>query len=483
MAGRLFTYCKELVGVYHDLTESDTETDTDSSANSIRSTDSPDATVAADVKPDVSKITTTAYAQDDINALASLAKQVCLDIASGIERNSADVATAEAWYLAEKARLVVETVRSGAEKERLDAEIALSKAETAWFEAELAKAKTKNAEAKAKAAHSPETKVADSPEAKVADSSDTKAVTDVKPDDNDTATTAASNEDAMAKLVSLAIASGIEPNTAHKAAADAWYLAEKAGLNAEKGWLVRLEAKVADSSEAKVAVSPDAKAADSPDAKAVTEVKPEDNGTASTAASKEDAKVEQVNLDIASGSQQEGTTQADIEAGQVAELARLEAKLATSDAKLIGLAADLARADCLIFKKEQEHLRLHDKLSSLHEAYSKRYEELTKQNQELERVVEESQPGTAADMALLLLYLSRAAVDIAGTAKLDAEKFLRRADQQWEAYKQGYPLDDEGDASDAEGAESASRRAVRRTLERANSPLSISALRRAEGFD
>jgi hypothetical protein len=390
MAGRLFTYCKELVGVYHDLTESDTETDTDSSANSIRSTDSPDATVAADVKPDVSKITTTAYAQDDINALASLAKQVCLDIASGIERNSADVATAEAWYLAEKARLVVETVRSGAEKERLDAEIALSKAETAWFEAELAKAKTKNAEAKAKAAHSPETKVADSPEAKVADSSD---------------------------------------------------------------------------------------------AKAVTEVKPEDNGTASTAASKEDAKVEQVNLDIASGSQQEGTTQADIEAGQVAELARLEAKLATSDAKLIGLAADLARADCLIFKKEQEHLRLHDKLSSLHEAYSKRYEELTKQNQELERVVEESQPGTAADMALLLLYLSRAAVDIAGTAKLDAEKFLRRADQQWEAYKQGYPLDDEGDASDAEGAESASRRAVRRTLERANSPLSISALRRAEGFD
>jgi hypothetical protein len=316
MAGRLFAYCKELVGVYPDSTESDTETDTDSST---RSTDSPDATVAADIKPDDNKTITTAYTKDDIDALV---KHDSLDIASGIEPYTADKAASHARYLAELARL----------------------------KAELATAETNLAEAN----------VADSPEAKVADSSDAKAATDVKPDDN---------------------------------------------------------------------------------------------GTAATVANNDDAKVEQVNLDIASESQQENTTQADIEAWHVAELARLEAKLATSDARLIGLAADLAWADCLIFKKEQEHLRLHGKLSSLHEAYSKRHEELTKQNQELERVVEESQPGAAADMALLLLYLSCAAVDIAGTAKQDAEKFLRRADQQWEAYKRGYPLDDEGDTSDAEGAE------------------------------
>jgi hypothetical protein len=208
-----------------------------------------------------------------------------------------------------------------------------------------------------------------------------------------------------------------------------------------------------DSPDAEAADSPEAKVTNSPDAKAATDVKPDDNGTAATAASNDDAKVEQVNLDIASGSQQESTTQADIEAWHVAELARLEAKLATSDARLIGLAADLAWADCVILKKEQEHSRLYGQLSSLHEACSKRHEELTKQNQELERVVEESVPGVEADMALLLLYLSRAAVDISGTAKQDAERFLRRADQQWEAYKQGYPLDDEGDASDVEGAE------------------------------
>jgi hypothetical protein len=437
MAGRLFTYCKELVGVYTNSTETDTETDTDSSANSIRSTNSPDAEAATDVKLDDNKTTTTAYTKDDIDALV---KHDGLDIASGIEPNTADKGAGHTTYLAELAKL--------------EAELAIAEAQLA------------------------EARVADSPESKVADSSDAKAATDVKPDGNKITTTAYNKDDvdALAKLVSLAIASGIEPDTAYKAAADAMYLAEKAGLNAEKGWIARLEAKlvtseakvadspeakvadsseakVADSSEAKVADSSEAKVAVSPDAKAVTDVKPEDNGTAATAASNDDAKVEQVNLDIASGPQQESTTQADIEAGQVAELARLEAKLATSDARLIGLAANLAWADCLIFKKEQEHLRLHEKLSSLHEAYSKRYEELTKQNQELERVVEESQPGTAADMALLLLYLSRAAVDIAGTAKQDAEKFLRRADQQWEAYKQGYPLDDERDTSDAEGAE------------------------------
>ena len=56
-------------------------------------------------------------------------------------------------------------------------------------------------------------------------------------------------------------------------------------------------------------------------------------------------------------------------------------------------------------------------------------------------------------MALLLLYLSRAAVDISGTAKEDAEKYLRQAELNWEAYKRGYPLDDGGDTSDAGGAE------------------------------
>lgn len=75
------------------------------------------------------------------------------------------------------------------------------------------------------------------------------------------------------------------------------------------------------------------------------------------------------------------------------------------------------------------------------------------QNQELERVVEESVPGEEADMALLLLYLSRAAVDISGTAKQDAERLLCQADEDWEAYKRSYSLYDKGDASDAEVAQ------------------------------
>lgn len=221
------------------------------------------------------------------------------------------------------------------------------------------------------------------------------------------------------------------------------------------------DSEVADSPEPKVAVSHvtkvtdahEPKVADSPNAKAATDVKQDDNGTATTAANNDDAKVEQVNLDIANGSQQTVTTQAAIEAWYVAELTRLEAKLATSDARLIGLAANLALADCVIFKKEQEHLRLYGKLWSLHEAYSRRHEELTKQNQELERVVEESVPGEEADMALLLLYLSRATVDISGTAKQDAERLLCQADEDWEAYKRSYSLYDKGVTSDAEGAQ------------------------------
>ena len=213
------------------------------------------------------------------------------------------------------------------------------------------------------------------------------------------------------------------------------------------------EVKVAVSHETKVTDAHKPKVADSPDAKAATNVKTDDNGTATTATSNHDAKVDQVNSDIASESQQTATTQAAIEAWYVAELTRLEAKLATSDARLIGLAADLALADCVIFKKEQEHLRLYGKLWSLYEAYSAQHEELTMQNQELERVVEESVPGEEADMALLLLYLSRAAVDISGTAKQDAERLLRQADEDWEAYKRSYSLYDKGDASDAEVAQ------------------------------
>ena len=213
------------------------------------------------------------------------------------------------------------------------------------------------------------------------------------------------------------------------------------------------EVKIAVSHATKVTVAHEPRVADSPNAKAATDVKQNDNSTATTAANNDDAKVEQVNLDIASGPQQTVTTQAAIEAWYVAELTRLEAKLATSDARLIGLAADLALADCVIFKKEQEHLRLYGQLWSLYEEYSRRHEELTEQNQELERVVEESVPGEEADMALLLLYLSRAAVDISGTAKKDAERLLCQADEDWEAYKRSYSSYDEGVTSDAEGAQ------------------------------
>lgn len=311
MAGRLFTFCKELVGIYPDSTETDSDTDSDSSTSSTRSSDSPD--------------TEAAYSLD-----IKVADSPDAEAAADVDSN------------------------------------------------------TKN------------TEVADSPGA--------KAATDVEPDDN---TEVADPPDA----------------------------------------------KIANSPETKVAVSLEAKVPDSPDAKAATDVKLDDNGTAATAANNDDAKVEEVNSDIASGSQQENTTQAAIEAWYAAALVRVEARLATADARLIGLAGDLARADCAIFKKEQEHLWLYGKLSSLHEEYSKRHEELTKQNQELERVVEESSPEAEADMALLLLYLSRAAVDISGTAKQDAENVLKRADLDWEAYKRGYPLGDEGDAPDAGGTE------------------------------
>lgn len=195
-------------------------------------------------------------------------------------------------------------------------------------------------------------------------------------------------------------------------------------------------------------------APDLPDAEAATDVKPDNNSiatTTTTAANNDDVKVEQVNPNIASGSQQKSTALAALEAWHVAEIAKLQTKLATSNAKLARLAAKLTWAECVKLKKEEEHSRLYRQLSILHETYSRRHKEFIEQNQKLERVVEEDLPG--AEMAMLLLYLSRAAVDISGAAKQDAERMLKQAYHNWEAYKRGCPFDGEGDASDAGGAE------------------------------
>ena len=288
----------------------------------------------------------------------------------------------------------------------------------------------------AKVAGSREIKVAVSPAAKAARSFLDKYATNIKLDDN--------NTDSSDAKVALEREIKAARSPAAKAARS--FVAKYAtNIKPDDNDTNLSDAKGAVTREIKAARSPAAKAARSFIAKAATDVKPDDNDTAATLANKNDAMFDRVN----------STAQAAIEAWYAAELARLEARLATADARLIGLAADLARVDCAILKKEQKHSMLYEQLSSLHEAYSKRHEELTKQNQELERVVEKSQPGAEAEMALLLLYLSRAAVDISGTAKEDAEKYLRQADLDWEAYKRGYPLDDGGDrdASDAGGAE------------------------------
>ncbi|KAG9201447.1 hypothetical protein G6514_005644 [Epicoccum nigrum] len=193
---------------------------------------------------------------------------------------------------------------------------------------------------------------------------------------------------------------------------------------------------------------------DSPDGEAATDVKPDDNSTATTADNNDDddAKFKQENYDIASGSELNTTdqrddtttaataafalTQDDIDAK--AERVRLNIASGiepnTADVAIIGAwyfakimkpKAEKVRLEAAIVRgsRMQEQSELHAELSSLHEKVSKQHAELTKQNWELERIARNN--PAEGEMVLLLLHLSYACVDISGSKKIDVERRMR----------------------------------------------------------